>query len=156
MDILRQILNLIVASLPTTIIAFLFFLFARAVFFRPIARVLSERASRTEGARSDAERLDAQAQEKMRMYHRAIEKIRAEIYGMQEAARHAALEERAALLRQSRSQAAERVRKAKQRLENDLVAAREPVEKESRRLAEEAVHAVLAENSAERLSVEEG
>lgn len=152
-DILREILNLIVQALPTTIIAFLFFLFARSVFFRPINRVLADRAARTEGAKSEAAHLDGQAQEKMGAYRRALDKVRAEIYSAQEAARHAALEERAALLRQSRANASQRVRKAKEGLEADLAAARSPVEKESRRLAEEAVRAVLAETNSVRLSM---
>jgi F-type H+-transporting ATPase subunit b len=154
-DILRETLNLIIASLPTTAIAFLFFLFARAVFFRPIMRVLAERAARTEGAKSDAARLDGQAQEKMNAYHRALDKVRAEIYNVQDAARRAALDEWAALLRENRARAGERVRQAKQRLEGELAAARDAVEKESRSLAEETVRAVLAENSSAGLTLED-
>ena len=155
MDILRQILNLIVESLPTTIIAFLFFLFARTFFFKPITRVLAERTARTEGAKSEASRLDGQAQEKMGIYHRALDKVRAEIYNEQEAARHAALEERAAILRESRARSSERVRQAKEGIENQLAAARGQVESETRRLAEEVARAVLAESASTQVSASE-
>ncbi|HVB33442.1 MAG TPA: ATP synthase F0 subunit B [Patescibacteria group bacterium] len=141
-----------IASLPTTVIVFLFFLFARAVFFQPMARVLAERAARTEGARNESARLDGQAQEKMGIYHRALDKARAEIYTEQDAARHAALDERAALLRESRARASDRVRQVKERLESDLAAARSQVETESHRLAEDAARAVLAETKPLRLS----
>ncbi|MDE3138139.1 MAG: hypothetical protein KGL59_16265, partial [Acidobacteriota bacterium] len=63
MEVLRQILNLIIVALPTTIIVFLFYLFARVVFFKPMLRVLEERSARTEGARADAARLENQVQE---------------------------------------------------------------------------------------------
>lgn len=154
MGVLRETLNLIVASLPTTIIAFIFFLFARAVFFQPMARVLAERAARTEGARSDAARLDGQAQEKMNAYHRALDKVRTEIYSVQEGARHAALDERAALLRENRARANERVREAKDRLEKEMSAVRDNVEAGSQRLAEDAVRAVLAEKSPAGLAMD--
>lgn len=153
MDILREILNLIIASLPTTVIAFLFFLLARTFFFQPLSRVLAERAARTEGAKSEAARLDGQSQEKMRIYHRALDKVRAEIYNEQEAARHTAMGERAAMLRESHVRSSERVRQAKERLERDLAAARDQVESESHRLAEETVRAVLAEAAPTRIPV---
>lgn len=155
MGLLQQIQNLIVTSLPTTIIAFLFFLFARSVFFRPITRVLAERSARTEGAKSEAARLDGQAQEKMSMYHRALDRVRAEIYNEQEAARHAALEQRAAIVRESRARSTERVREAKQRLDRELAAVRDQVERETGRLAEEAARAVLAETAPTRVSIGE-
>jgi F-type H+-transporting ATPase subunit b len=143
-DVLRQILNLIIVSLPTTIIVFLFYLFARVVFFKPMMRVLEERAARTEGARSDATHLENQAQEKLSMYRRALDKVRAEIYSEQENARRAALDERGELLRQTRAKANERVREAKKRLDEELARAGEEVERQTQRLAEDAVRAVLA------------
>lgn len=147
MGILHQTLNLIISSLPTVCIVFLFFLFARVVFFKPMLRVLEERAARTEGARSDAARLDSQAQEKLALYHRALAKVRSEIYSEQEAARHAALEERSRLLHETRAKAGERVRREKERLEGELAGARDQVERQSARLAEQAAQAVLAESS---------
>jgi F-type H+-transporting ATPase subunit b len=143
-DVFRQILNLIIVSLPTTIIVFLFYLFARVVFFKPIARVMEERAARTEGARSDALRLDEQTQEKLAAYHRALDKARVGIYGEQETARRAVLDGRAERLRQARAAANDRVKQAKQRLAGELEGARAEVERESVRLAEDAVRAVLA------------
>ena len=147
MEVLRQTLNLIIAAVPTTIIVFLFYLFARVVFFKPMLRVLDERAARTEGARDDAARLENQAQEKMGLYRRGLDKVRTEIYAEQEAARRAALDERGELLRQTRAKANDRVRQAKQRLDGELASAGEEVERQSLRLAEEAVRAVLSETA---------
>jgi F-type H+-transporting ATPase subunit b len=147
-EVLRQILNLIIVSLPTTIIVFLFYLFARAVFFKPMLRVLDERAARTEGARADSARIESQAQEKLNLYHRALDKVRAEIYAEQESARRVALDARGELLRETRVKANDRVRQAKQRLDRELASAGEEVERQSRRLAEDAVRAVLSETAA--------
>jgi len=144
-EVLRQTLNLIIVSLPTTIIVFLFYLFARVAFFKPMMRVLDERAARTEGARSEAARLENQAQEKFNLHRRALDKVRTEIYGEQDIARRSALDERSELLRQTRAKANDRVRQAKQRLEDELAKAGEEVELQTRRLAEDAVRAVLAE-----------
>lgn len=144
LDVLRQVWHLIVVSFPTTVIVFLFYVFARVVFFRPITTVLEEREARTAGARSDAARLDGETQEKLAEYHRALDQARAGIYGEQEAARRAALDQRAERLRQARNQANDRVRQAKQRLESELAGAQAELERESARLAEEAVRAVLS------------
>lgn len=144
MEILAQIWHLIVAAFPTTVMVFVFYLFARAVFFRPIVRVLEERESHTTGARADAARLDGETQEKLAAYHRALDQARAGIFGEQEAARRGALEQRAADLRRARTAANERVRQAKQRMETELAGAQAELERESARLAEEAVRAVLS------------
>jgi F-type H+-transporting ATPase subunit b len=143
-ELARQLLDLILAAVPTAVIVFLFYLFARPVFFKPIVRVLEERAKRTEGARARAARLEASAEEKHAAYRRAIDKVRVEIYAEQEAARHAALEERSKLLRESRQRAYERVREAKERLARELESAKAEVERQSARLAEEAVRRILA------------
>lgn len=142
--ILRQVVNLVVASLPTTIIVFLFYLFARSVFFNPMMRVLDERAARTEGARSEAARLDSQAEERLALYRRSLDRVRAGIYAEQEIARRAALDQRAELLRQARTKANARVREEKQRIEGEVAGAAEQVDRETRRLAEEAARVVLA------------
>ena len=143
-DILRQVVNLILVSLPTTIIVFLFYLFARVAFFKPITRVLEERAARTEGAKSEAARLDAETHEKLAAYHRALDQARAGIYGEQEAARRVVLDERAQRLQKARTEANERVKQEKQRLATELEGVRAAVETESARLAEAVVRGVLA------------
>jgi F0F1-type ATP synthase membrane subunit b/b' len=140
-DVARQILHLLIASIPTVV---LFYLFMRAVFFKPMMHVLEERAQRTEGAKRQAARLDGSAQQKRSAYQRALDKVRAEILGKQEAARRTALEERAELLRQTRANAYQRVLAAKQQLDKELAGARGEVASESERLAEDVVKVVLA------------
>ena len=55
MEIVNQLGELFLAAVPTVIIVFLFYLFMRWSFFKPMQRVLAERHKRAEGARTEAE-----------------------------------------------------------------------------------------------------
>ena len=143
MEILHQLAELFLAAVPTVLLVFLFYLFLRASFFRPLERVLAERAARTEGARREAQAVHIVAQEKFRDYHQALQKARAEIYTEQEAARRAVLDERTALIRDTRHRANEEIRAAKDRITKELASARAELERESPALAGEIVRAIL-------------
>jgi len=80
MEILHQLGELFLAALPTVVIVFLFYLFLRASFFKPMERVLAERRARTEGARRAADSAQAAAHEKVRAYQEALKKARAGVY----------------------------------------------------------------------------
>jgi len=143
MEILRQLGELFLRALPTVVLVFLFFLFLRVSFFRPLERVLAERSERIVGARRAAESSQAAAQEKLRAYQEALKKARSEIYAEQEAARRSALEERAALIRGARSRASEEVHAGKEKIAAEAAAARAALEKESHALAEAIARAIL-------------
>jgi F-type H+-transporting ATPase subunit b len=143
MEILHQLGELFLQAVPTVLIVFLFYLFLRSSFFGPLERVLAERRARTEGARRAAESSQAATQEKLHAYQEALKKARAEIYAEQEAARRGILDERAALIRETRSRANDEIRAAKETLAADLAAARAELEKQSPALAAEIARAVL-------------
>ena len=143
MEILHQLGELFLAAVPTVLIVFLFYLFLRANFFRPIEKVLAERKARTEGARRAAVTMQAAAQEKVRAYQDALKKARAEVYAEQEAARRAVLEERAALVRNTRTRAGDEVRAAKERIAAELAIAQAQLERESQTLGSEVARAIL-------------
>ena len=127
--ILKQLEELLLQAVPTVILVFLFYLFLKFNFFRPLERVLAERQARTEGARHLAEQAQAEAKGKAREYEEALKKARATIYAEQEAARRAILRERVALIRENRNHAEEQ--------------ARLDMEKESATLGAELARAVL-------------
>lgn len=155
MEILHQLGELFLQALPTVIIVFLFYLFLRSNFFQPLERVLTERWARTAGARRAAEASRAAAQEKVRAYQEALKKARAEIYGEQEAARRAILEERTTLIRNVRSRSAEEVRAAKGKISADAVAARAEIELACETLAEEIARAILERRTPVHQSISE-
>jgi len=66
MDVLYQLADLFIQAIPTIVIVFLFYLFMRAAFFKPLARVMDEREKRTAGARLEAEQARAAAEEKVK------------------------------------------------------------------------------------------
>ena len=141
--ILKQLEELLLQAIPTVILVFLFYLFLKFNFFRPLERVLAERQARTEGARHSAEQAQAEAKGKAREYEEALKKARTAIYAEQEAARRAILDERVALIRETRNRAMDEVRAARERMDGELRLARQEMEKESATLGAELARAVL-------------
>ncbi len=143
MEIVHQLGELFLQAVPTVLIVFLFYLFLRANFFRPIERILDEHRARTIGAQRAAEASRAEAQEKMRAYQDALKKARADLYAEQEMARNKLLEERAARLREGRSRAVNEVQAAKARISGEVAAARAELEAASNQLGGEIVRRIL-------------
>lgn len=143
MEILNQLGELFLEAVPTVVLVFLFYLFLRWSFFRPIEHVLAERSARIEGARAEAAAAQAAAQQEIDSYNEALKKARAEVYAAQEAERQAVLDERAKVLRAARGAAQERIRAAKERIAAELAAARGELEKQVPVLASEIVRTIL-------------
>jgi len=143
MNILEQLLGLLWGALPTTLIVFALFFFLRWAFWKPFERVLAERQAATEGARQEAGELLARANDKLRQYEESLRQARAEIYRQQEAVRREALDDRGRILRGTREQAGEQVRQAKLEIADDVAQAKQQLEAESRRLADEITRALL-------------
>ncbi|MGH9727634.1 MAG: ATP synthase F0 subunit B [Candidatus Acidiferrales bacterium] len=135
MAILQQLGWLFLKSVPTIILFLLFYWFMRANFFKPLERTLAERAARITKARAEAEAVQAAAKEKVHTYEDALKKARVGVFTEQEAARQAALDERAKLLSGVRKLEQESVRKEKERIAREFDAARVQLEGESTNLA---------------------
>src|SRR5580704_11837904 len=103
MDILHQLASLVIAALPTVVIVLVFYVFLRWAFFTPILKAMTERKARIEGARAEAVAVEASAKHELDTYNEAMRKARQEIYGKQEAARQAVLDERSQLIRAMRT-----------------------------------------------------
>jgi F-type H+-transporting ATPase subunit b len=156
MEILNQLGELFLEAVPTIIIVFLFYVFLRWAFFNPIAKVMAERAARTEGARREAEEAKAAAEEKVRAYEEALKKARGTVYAEQDARRRAILDERAAMIREARKAATERVAAAKDRIAAEAATTRAQLEQQSPALAGEIVEAVFARRPGPGGSVQGG
>jgi F-type H+-transporting ATPase subunit b len=143
MEILQQLGQLFLAAVPSAIMVFLFYLFMRWSFFKPIEKVLAQRKARTEGARHEAEALRAAAEEKRRAHQEGLRKARAQIFSEQEAARRVALDARAAAIHQARSRANDEVEAARKRIAGEMEGARAGVEASARLLAEQIARVIL-------------
>jgi F-type H+-transporting ATPase subunit b len=143
MEILHQLAVLFLQAVPTVIIVFLFYLFMRWAFFTPIQKAMAERDAKIEGARVEAAAVEAEAAKDLQAYNEALKKARAEIYAEQEAARQAALEERAKLLKAMRGRALEDVTAAKKRIAEELTVASKVVAGQTDILAREIAQLIL-------------
>ncbi len=143
-EIGRQLAQLFLAAIPTSIILFFYFLFLRWSFFRPIERVLAERRARIEGAQQSAQASKAATQEKLRTYREAIKSARAEQFTEQEASRRRAVEQRDAIVLAARKAAHEEVLAAKRELESEVANARLSLEESSAALSQQIADAILA------------
>jgi F-type H+-transporting ATPase subunit b len=128
MEILRQLGELFLQAVPTVIIIFVFYLILRALFFKPLLKVMAEREARTIGAQKAAERARVNAAEREKQYQVALREARAKVYAEQEAARGKLLGERAAKLKDAHAKASTQVGEAKERVAKELVGAVREVE----------------------------
>jgi F-type H+-transporting ATPase subunit b len=138
-----QLGELFLQAVPTVLIILLFYFILRAIFFKPLLKVMAERDARTVGARKAAEAAQAAAAEKTKQYQEALKQARAKVYAEQEAARKKILDERAELVKEARAKASAQVVGAKERIEGELAAARRDLEAGVAQLSAEIVRRIL-------------
>jgi F0F1-type ATP synthase membrane subunit b/b' len=143
-EIFNQLGELFLAAVPTVIIVFLFYLFMRWSFFKPMERVLSERHKRAEGARVEAEASRAAAHEKQRVYSDTVKKARGEVFAEQEVQRRRTLEDRQATINSARATAQSALQEAKKEIAAEVKAAEAELEQSKDNLANEIAEAILA------------
>src|SRR5947209_11533565 len=105
-QIVHQLGELFLQAVPTILIVLVFYGIMRALFFKPLLKVMAEREARTAGARQAAAAAEAAAAEKVKKYQESLKQARAQVYAEQEAARKKLLDERAAALKEARGKAA--------------------------------------------------
>jgi len=142
-QIVHQIGELFLQAVPTALILLLFYFVLRALFFKPLLKVMAERVARTTGARRDAEAAQAAAAEKIKQYQEALRTARAQVYSEQEAARKKLLDSRAAELKDAHARAVVEVNAAKERIAAETSAARRELEKTVGQLSAEIARRVL-------------
>ena len=74
MEILRQLRDLFIQSVPTIVIVLIFYYFLRWAFFGPILKAMAERAAKIEGARAEAAAAQAGAEKDLDAYNEALRK----------------------------------------------------------------------------------
>jgi len=142
-EIVHQLGELFLQAVPTVLIILLFYIILRAIFFKPLLKVMAERDSRTVGAQKAAEAAQTAAGEKVKQYQDALKQARAQVYAEQEAARKKLLEEHAAHLKEARAAAAVEVSAAKNRVAGELNAARQDIQASVAQLSGEIARRIL-------------
>jgi F-type H+-transporting ATPase subunit b len=143
MAIVHQLGELFLGAVPTVLLILIFYFLMKSLFFKPLLAVMAEREARSTGAQKAAEAAQHAAAEKLKQYQEALKQARAKLYAEQEAERKKLLDERAALLKDARTNSAGEVSKAKERVAAELVAAQQDVQAGISELAAEIVSRVL-------------
>jgi F-type H+-transporting ATPase subunit b len=142
-ETLRQLGELLLGSVPTVILLALLYLLYAVIVHKPLARVLAERRSKTEGAVEKSRADIAAAEARTSEYEQRLREARATVFRAQEARRKAALDARTSALNDARKKAQAQVQAAKADIEKDREAAQAGLQGEAQTLAAEIIRRVL-------------
>jgi len=142
-ETLRQLGALLLGSVPTVILLALLYALYTTIVHKPLARVLEERRSKTEGAVEKSRADIAAAEARTAEYEQKLREARAVVFRAQEARRQAVLQSRTNALNEARSKAQAQVQAAKKDIENDRAAAESGLPADAAALAQEIVRRVL-------------
>lgn len=143
MDILRQIGELLLSSIPAMFGLLIVWAAYRRIVYTRLQQVLAEREARTEGAIRQAQEEIASAEERTAEYERAVREARAQIFLAQEANSRRTMEERAAALAEARKQAEAMVKAARASLDTDVQTAKAGLQQQADVLANQIIQTVL-------------
>ena len=142
-ETLHQLGGLLLGAVPTVILLALLFAVYSVVLHRPLAKVLAERRSKTEGAVEQARADIANAEAKTADYEQRIREARMSLFKANEARRQQALQARSAAVAEARTQAQAQVDQARAGLEQEKTSAQGGLQQEVSRLADLIIHSVL-------------
>jgi F-type H+-transporting ATPase subunit b len=142
-EMLRQLGDLVLGSVPTMIIFLILVLAYRFVLHGPLLRILAERRERTQGAVEKAHAAIAAADAKSQEYEAKLRAARLEIFRQREQRVQQWNAQRESTLASARQAAQERVRIARAGIETEALAARDQIEATADTLARQILHAIL-------------
>jgi len=142
-ETLRQVGELLLGSVPTIIIFLLLFGLYTVLVHRPLAHVLSERRARTQGAIEKARADVASAEARTAEYEQKLREARLALFKRLEARRAQAAQARAAAVADARKSAQAQLEQARAVIEQDKASAKNVLDGEVGRLAQEIIRIVL-------------
>jgi F-type H+-transporting ATPase subunit b len=140
---LRQLGELLLASVPTIILLWLLYIVYVFVVHRPLTAVLAERQKRTQGAMEKARADIAAAEARTADYEQRLREARQKVFKSLDARRQKAAESRGVAVNEARMRAQEQVKHARAALEQDKQEAMSKLQSEAGRLASDIVRSVL-------------
>ena len=142
-ETLRQIGGLLLGSIPTVICFLLLYGLYTVLVHKPLARVLSERRARTQGAIEKARADVASAEARTAEYEQRLREARLALFKAQEVRRAKASQARAAAIADARQRAQHQINQARTEIESEKTVAKGSLEAEAGRLAAEIIRTVL-------------
>src|SRR5512142_3091240 len=94
-ETLRQLGGLLLGAIPTIVLFVLLFASYRVLVHKPLARILEERRSRTEGALEQARADIARTEARTAEYEQSLREARLKVFKAQEVRRQQAMQARA-------------------------------------------------------------
>jgi F-type H+-transporting ATPase subunit b len=140
---IRQLGELLLASVPTILLLWFLYIVYVFVVHRPLTAVLAERRKRTEGAMEKARADIAAAEARTAEYEQRLREARQRVFKSLEARSQQAAHSRAEKVNAARASAQEQVKHARAALEQDKQEAIGKLQSEASRLAGEIVRTVL-------------
>lgn len=148
-ELLRQLGDLVLGSVPTMIIFLVLLAAYRFILYGPLVRMLAERRARTTGAIEAARAAIAEAEARAREYEAKLRSARAEIFHQRELRVQQWTAEKEAALASARLAAQQHIAQARTALEADAAAARKQIESSVSQLAARVLQAVLPAHAEE-------
>ncbi len=142
-QVLRQIGELLISSIPTIIGLLIVWTAYRFLVHGPLQRVLAERHALTQGAIQRAQAEIATAEARTAEYEQKVREARSQIYKMQEMNRQRVMEERNNALAEARKRAGETVKSARADLVKEMDMAKAALQQQSDALADQVIARVL-------------
>jgi len=140
---LQQLGQLLLGSIPTVILLAIVYILYTFLVYRPLSAVLAERRGRTEGAMEKARADIAEAEARTGEHEQRLREARQKVFKSLEARRQKAAQARSEAVNQARGKAQDRVKQAREGLEQDKQTAMTKLEGEAASLASEVARAVL-------------
>ncbi len=141
---LEALKSILVKAIPTAVLLLVLYFYLKAMFFKPMAKVLAERDTLTKGARKAADQSLANAEKKAAEYEAKLKEARSEVYKQQEETRKGWLAEQAALLAKAKSSAETTLEQARQAIEVETASAKQTLTESSSAIADEIAKTVLS------------
>lgn len=142
-EILRQLGELLLSSIPAIFGLLIVWAAYRRIVYTRLQQVLAEREARTEGAIRQAQEEIASAEERTADYERTVREARAQIFRAQEEHSRRTMEERTAALGEARKHAEGMVMTARAGMERDVLAAKDTLQQQAEVLANQIIETVL-------------
>jgi len=140
--------GILLKAVPTFLLVILLNFYLKAVFFKPLEKVLRARYEATEGARKLAAQSVDRAAARTAEYEAAMRAARAEAYQAQDQVRQQFAERRAAELADARHRSDAAVRLAKTELDADVEDAKRDLARGAEALSSQIADAILTRRAA--------
>ncbi|HET9183771.1 MAG TPA: ATP synthase F0 subunit B [Candidatus Angelobacter sp.] len=143
MEIVTQVGELLLYSIPTIICLLVVWGAYRVLVHGKLQKVLAERHARTEGAMEQARQAIASAEQRTAEYEQKLRNARTQIYAAQESYRKRMMDRRAQMLAETRRQSDEMVKKARAAVEQEMVTVKAGLQSQVEALADQIIQSIL-------------